>query len=130
MHSIFSLDHHLPDNFLSSPKVACKYTSPFSTDTTVENGNVAAFSLPSSTNLMASSLLPTTSALEIASLKTCYFQGPRYLLLHVYACFIIVFRKAALHFVCRYMLIFVVKMNQKIYYVLLVHLLLFTLFKN
>ncbi|KAL8109628.1 zinc finger CCCH domain-containing protein 53-like isoform X1 [Apium graveolens] len=75
-----SLDHHLPDNLFSSPKAAREYMSDFSTDTNVEeNGNVTAFSaLTSTNNLMPSSLLPDTSALDIASLKSCYFRGPRF----------------------------------------------------
>ncbi|WOG84243.1 hypothetical protein DCAR_0103425 [Daucus carota subsp. sativus] len=73
------LDNHLSDNLFSSPKAASGSIPVFSTDTTIEdNRNWTAFSARSSTNnLMASSLLPATSALDSASLKSYYFQGPR-----------------------------------------------------
>lgn len=76
----FSLEHNLPDNLFSSPKAAREYMSAFSADTTTleENGNEAVVSAPVPTNnLMASSLLPATSTLDMASLKSCYFQVPR-----------------------------------------------------
>ncbi|WOH04405.1 hypothetical protein DCAR_0623814 [Daucus carota subsp. sativus] len=76
-----SLEHNLPDNLFSSPKAAREYMSAFSADTTTleENGNEAVVSAPVPTNnLMASSLLPATSTLDMASLKSCYFQVPRF----------------------------------------------------
>lgn len=79
MYSIFSLEHNLPDNLFSSPKAAREYMSAFSADTSTveENGNEAVVSSPAPTN----NLMASSSTLDMASLKSCYFQAPRYLLL-------------------------------------------------
>lgn len=81
MYYIFSLEHNLPDNLFSSPKAACGYMSAFTADTTTveENGNEAVVSAPAPTN----NLMASSSTLDMASLKSCYFQVPRYLFLHI-----------------------------------------------
>ena len=85
-----SLEHNLPDNLFASPKAAGDYATPFSIDTD-ETEKVAIASVPSSANnnLISSSLLPATSTLDIASLKSCYFHVPRYFLSLTYMLLIV-----------------------------------------
>ncbi|KAJ0622991.1 putative transcription factor C3H family [Helianthus annuus] len=71
-----SLEHNLPDNLFASPKASGNYQTVFSND-----DNTPVSSAPISTsnsNLMASPLLPASSTLDLASLKSCYFQFPRF----------------------------------------------------
>ncbi|KAK9058076.1 hypothetical protein SSX86_022916 [Deinandra increscens subsp. villosa] len=71
-----SLEHNLPDNLFASPKASGNYQTIFS-----NNDNTVVSSAPMSTsnaNLMTSPLLPATSTLDLASLKSCYFQFPRF----------------------------------------------------
>ncbi|KAI7755009.1 hypothetical protein M8C21_021583, partial [Ambrosia artemisiifolia] len=69
-----SLEHNLPDNLFASPKASESYPTVFSNDdiTPVSSAPI------STSNLMSSPLLPATSTLDLASLKSCYFQFPRY----------------------------------------------------
>ncbi|KAL8098320.1 zinc finger CCCH domain-containing protein 53-like [Apium graveolens] len=71
-----SLEHNLPDNLFSSPKAAREYMSAFSADTATveENGNEAVVPSPAPTN----NLMASSSTLDMASLKSCYFQAPRF----------------------------------------------------
>ncbi|KAK1360485.1 Zinc finger CCCH domain-containing protein 53 [Heracleum sosnowskyi] len=71
-----SLEHNLPDNLFSSPKAAREYMSAFSSDTASveENGNEAVVLSPAPTN----NLMASSSTLDMASLKSCYFQAPRF----------------------------------------------------
>ncbi|KAD5802872.1 hypothetical protein E3N88_14232 [Mikania micrantha] len=69
-----SLEHNLPDNLFASPKASGNYQTVFS-----KNTATPVSSTPISTsNLMSSPLLPATSTLDLASLKSCYFQFPRF----------------------------------------------------
>ncbi|KAL9994981.1 putative transcription factor C3H family [Helianthus debilis subsp. tardiflorus] len=71
-----SLEHNLPDNLFASPKASGNYQTVFSND-----DNTPVSSAPISTsngNLMTSPLLPASSTLDLASLKSCYFQFPRF----------------------------------------------------
>ncbi|MFS7905786.1 putative transcription factor C3H family [Helianthus anomalus] len=71
-----SLEHNLPDNLFASPKASGNYQTIFSND-----NNTPVSSAPISTsnsNLMTSPLLPASSTLDLASLKSCYFQFPRF----------------------------------------------------
>ncbi|KAJ9558219.1 hypothetical protein OSB04_012833 [Centaurea solstitialis] len=78
-----SLEHNLPDNLFASPKASGEYRTMFSTDDhdEITDKNSPVSSAPFSSNngnLMTSPLLPATSTLDLASLKSCYFQFPRY----------------------------------------------------
>lgn len=71
-----SLEHNLPDNLFASPKASGEYRTVFSND-----DNTTISSTPFSTNnsnLITSPLLPASSTLDLASLKSCYFQFPRF----------------------------------------------------
>lgn len=71
-----SLEHNLPDNLFASPKASGEYRTIFSID-----DNTPVSSAPFSTNnsnLITSPLLPASSTLDLASLKSCYFQFPRF----------------------------------------------------
>ncbi|KAJ0792631.1 putative transcription factor C3H family [Helianthus annuus] len=71
-----SLEHNLPDNLFASPKASGNYQTVFSND---DNTPVSSAPLSTSnSNLMTSPLLPASSTLDLASLKSCYFQFPRY----------------------------------------------------
>lgn len=78
-----SLEHNLPDSLFASPKAAGDYRTAFSTDTDDVNKNVN-INVPlisaslGTNNLITSPLLPATSTLDMASLKSCYFQVPRF----------------------------------------------------
>ncbi|XP_076939510.1 zinc finger CCCH domain-containing protein 53-like [Bidens hawaiensis] len=71
-----SLEHNLPDNLFASPKASGNYQTVFSNDdiTPVSSAPIST----SNSNLMTSPLLPATSTLDLASLKSCYFQFPRF----------------------------------------------------
>nr|XP_043609168.1 zinc finger CCCH domain-containing protein 53 [Erigeron canadensis]XP_043609169.1 zinc finger CCCH domain-containing protein 53 [Erigeron canadensis] len=68
-----SLEHNLPDNLFASPKASDECGTFFSND-----DNTPVSSSPSCTNLITSPLLPASSTLDLASLKSCYFQFPRF----------------------------------------------------
>ncbi|XP_071718118.1 zinc finger CCCH domain-containing protein 53-like [Rutidosis leptorrhynchoides] len=68
-----SLEHNLPDNLFASPKASEDHQTIFSNDDTTIN-----LSAPFSSNLITSPLLPASSTLDMASLKSCYFQFPRF----------------------------------------------------
>ncbi|KAJ0611813.1 putative transcription factor C3H family [Helianthus annuus] len=71
-----SLEHNLPDNLFASPKASGNYQTVFSND---DNTPVSSAPLSTSnSNLMTSPLLPASSTLDLASLKSCYFQFPRF----------------------------------------------------
>lgn len=74
-----SLEHNLPDSPFASPKAAGDATTPFSESP--ENSNT----ISSNNNMITGpSLFPTSSSLDIAPFKSCYFQVPRY---HVHSHF-------------------------------------------
>ncbi|GMH27029.1 hypothetical protein Nepgr_028872 [Nepenthes gracilis] len=68
-----SQEHNLPDSPFASPtKGAHDYLTPFSSAARKDTW-------PASSSLMAASdLVPPTTTLEMASLKSCYFQLPRF----------------------------------------------------
>nr|GEX08134.1 zinc finger CCCH domain-containing protein 53-like [Tanacetum cinerariifolium] len=71
-----SLEHNLPDNLFASPKASEEYRTVFSND---DNAPVSFAPLSSTnSNLITSPLLPAASTLDMASLKSCYFQFPRF----------------------------------------------------
>ncbi|KAF3775551.1 Zinc finger CCCH domain-containing protein 23 [Nymphaea thermarum] len=67
-----SLEHNLPDSPFASPTkhAAASANSMFSLDRLPFNGF--------SNNLSSSPLLPATSTLDVASIRSCYFQMPRF----------------------------------------------------
>ncbi|KAI3739239.1 hypothetical protein L2E82_29638 [Cichorium intybus] len=75
-----SLEHNLPDNLFASPKASGDYRTVFSNDNEISDKNIPVTSLPEkfsgNGNLITSPLLPATSTLDLASLKSCYFQFP------------------------------------------------------
>ncbi|KAL4562002.1 hypothetical protein LXL04_034189 [Taraxacum kok-saghyz] len=76
-----SLEHNLPDNLFASPKASQDYGTIFSNDDEISGKNIPVSSMPekfSGNNLMTSPLLPASSTLDLASLKSCYFQFPRF----------------------------------------------------
>ncbi|KAM7472558.1 hypothetical protein LguiA_010741 [Lonicera macranthoides] len=74
-----SLEHNLPDNLFASPKAAGDYATPFSIDTDItEKAAIASVPSSANNNLISPSLLPATSTLDMASLKSCYFHVPRF----------------------------------------------------
>lgn len=77
-----SLEHNLPDNLFASPKASGDYRTVFSNDDEISGKNIPAVSSTpekfSGNNLITSPLLPATSTLDLASLKSCYFQFPRF----------------------------------------------------
>lgn len=73
-----SLEHILPDNLFASPtKSAGDHGSIFSTGLpdADDNSSVITTTTTSSNTIP---MLPSTSTLTMASLKSCYFQMPRY----------------------------------------------------
>lgn len=71
-----SLEHNLPDNLFASPKASREYRTIFSND---DNAPVSSAPFSSTNgNLITSPLLPAASTLDMASLKSCYFQFPRF----------------------------------------------------
>lgn len=71
-----SLEHNLPDNLFASPKASAEYRTVFSND---DNAPVSSAPFSSTnSNLITSPLLPASSTLDMASLKSCYFQFPRF----------------------------------------------------
>lgn len=67
-----SLEHILPDNLFASPKAAAGgNNTAFSNEVAEKNGVVAPLSL-------AAPFVPATSNFDMASLKPCYFQAPRF----------------------------------------------------
>lgn len=77
-----SLEHNLPDNLFASPKASGEYRTVFSNDDDeISDKNSPVSSVPFSSNngnFITSPLLPATSTLDLASLKSCYFQFPRF----------------------------------------------------
>ncbi|KAK6933910.1 RNA recognition motif domain [Dillenia turbinata] len=77
-----SLEHNLPDSPFASPTKAVggEYMSAFSNSSgeAEKNTTVSAAASSANNNLITSSILPATSALDIASFKSCYFQMPRF----------------------------------------------------
>ncbi|KAK6928810.1 RNA recognition motif domain [Dillenia turbinata] len=77
-----SLEHNLPDSPFASPTKSAggEYMSAFSNGSgEAEKSTVVSAAVSSANNnLITSSLLPATSALDIASFKSCYFQMPRF----------------------------------------------------
>ncbi|KAM7512357.1 hypothetical protein LguiB_011232 [Lonicera macranthoides] len=78
-----SLEHNLPDSLFASPKAAGEYPTVFLNDggDKAEKSGVAAPSSSANNNSLiaaASPLVPATSTLDMASLKSCYFQAPRF----------------------------------------------------
>ncbi|GKB14406.1 zinc finger CCCH domain-containing protein 53-like protein [Tanacetum coccineum] len=71
-----SFEHNLPDNLFTSPKASGEYRTVFSNDYNAPVSS-APFSSTNS-NLITSPLLPAASTLDMASLKSCYFQFPRF----------------------------------------------------
>ncbi|KAA8528066.1 hypothetical protein F0562_035065 [Nyssa sinensis] len=72
-----SLEHILPDNLFASPtKSAGDHHSIFSTASVEADDSVAITTTSSSSNNIP--VLPSTSTLNMASLKSCYFQMPRF----------------------------------------------------
>ncbi|KAF3684065.1 putative zinc finger CCCH domain-containing protein 53-like isoform X2 [Capsicum annuum] len=70
-----SLEHILPDNLFASPtKSAAEHQAAFSTDS-AEAGVSSPITIATSNNIP---MLPTTSTLNMASLKSCYFHMPRF----------------------------------------------------
>ncbi|CAN4119855.1 unnamed protein product [Withania somnifera] len=70
-----SLEHILPDNLFASPtKSAAEYQAAFSSDS-AEAGFSSPITTTTSNNIP---MLPTTSTLNMASLKSCYFHMPRF----------------------------------------------------
>ncbi|XP_016448437.2 zinc finger CCCH domain-containing protein 46 isoform X2 [Nicotiana tabacum] len=73
-----SLEHILPDNLFASPtKSAAEHQASFSTDS-AEAGVRSPITTTTTTTSNNISMLPTTSALNMASLKSCYFHMPRF----------------------------------------------------
>ncbi|KAI3827015.1 hypothetical protein L1987_01076 [Smallanthus sonchifolius] len=70
-----SLEHNLPDNLFASPKASENCQTVFSN---TDNTTVSSALISNSSSLMTSPLLPATSTLDLASLKSCYFQFPRF----------------------------------------------------
>ncbi|KAL1802660.1 hypothetical protein ACET3Z_031307 [Daucus carota] len=77
-----SMEQSLPENLFASPKAADEHVTTFFIDTTEpaveKNGTVISSPSSANNNLMTSSLLPASSALDMASLNSCYFQSPRF----------------------------------------------------
>ncbi|KAK4380318.1 hypothetical protein RND71_002180 [Anisodus tanguticus] len=74
-----SLDHILPDNLFASPtKSAAEQHVAFSTDSAAADVS-SAITTPATTTTTTNNIpmLPTTSAFNMASLKSCNFQVPR-----------------------------------------------------
>lgn len=70
-----SLEHILPDNLFASPtKSAAEHQAAFSTDS-AEAGISSPITAATSNNIP---MLPATSTLNMASLKSCYFHMPRF----------------------------------------------------
>ncbi|XP_052170257.1 zinc finger CCCH domain-containing protein 53-like isoform X1 [Diospyros lotus] len=72
-----SLEHNLPDSPFASPKAVGDYMTTFNTAATEAATSTVAASSTNS-NLITSSLLPANSTLDMASLKSCYFQVSRF----------------------------------------------------
>ncbi|XAR63493.1 hypothetical protein NMG60_11023448 [Bertholletia excelsa] len=72
-----SLVHNLPDSPFASPRAAGDYPTAFSDPPGEPEKSTAALA-SAKTSLIASSLLPATSTLDMASLNSCYFQVPRF----------------------------------------------------
>uniref|UniRef100_A0A5B6Z376 Putative zinc finger CCCH domain-containing protein 53 isoform X1 n=1 Tax=Davidia involucrata TaxID=16924 RepID=A0A5B6Z376_DAVIN len=71
-----SLEHILPDNLFASPtKSAGDHHSIFSTASAEADDSAPITTTSSSNNIP---MLPSTSTLNMASLKSCYFQMPRF----------------------------------------------------
>ncbi|CAL5330672.1 unnamed protein product [Camellia sinensis] len=70
-----SLEHNLPDSPFASPKAAVDYLTAFSSTAGEAEKNAAVLAASANNNLITSSLLPATSTLDMASLKSCYFQA-------------------------------------------------------
>ncbi|KAF8403751.1 hypothetical protein HHK36_011855 [Tetracentron sinense] len=76
-----SLEHNLPDSPFASPtKSIGDHLSLFSTASVkAQRSNpISAASSSANNNLITSSILPTTSTLDMASFKSCFFQMPRW----------------------------------------------------
>ncbi|XP_077230368.1 zinc finger CCCH domain-containing protein 53-like isoform X2 [Tasmannia lanceolata] len=73
-----SLEHNLPDSPFASPTKSPGNSSSIFSEAANSAAEWSSSSTSSNNNLMASSLLPTTSTLDMASLKSCYFQMPRF----------------------------------------------------
>ncbi|KAF5782883.1 putative RNA recognition motif domain, nucleotide-binding alpha-beta plait domain superfamily [Helianthus annuus] len=67
-----SLEHNLPDNLFASPKKAEDHQTVFSNDK-----NTLVSSVASNSNLITSPLTSTLD-LDLASVKSCYFEFPRF----------------------------------------------------
>ncbi|XP_004228513.2 zinc finger CCCH domain-containing protein 46 isoform X2 [Solanum lycopersicum] len=80
-----SFDHNLPDNLFASPtKSAAEQHVAFPTDSSAADFS-SAITMPAATTTTTTTttmnnipMLPTTSAFNMASLKSCYFQVPRF----------------------------------------------------
>ncbi|XP_055818845.1 zinc finger CCCH domain-containing protein 53-like isoform X2 [Solanum dulcamara] len=73
-----SFDHNLPDNLFASPtKSAAEQHVAFSTDSAAADVR-SGITTPATTTTTNIHMLPTTSAFNMASLKSCYFQVPRF----------------------------------------------------
>ncbi|MFS7900013.1 hypothetical protein Hanom_Chr00s090374g01798631 [Helianthus anomalus] len=66
----YSLEHNLPDSLFASPKKSEDHQTIFSNDK-----NTLVSSAASNSNLITS---PLTSTLDLASVKSCYFEFPRF----------------------------------------------------
>ncbi|KAL3347486.1 hypothetical protein AABB24_021254 [Solanum stoloniferum] len=76
-----SFDHNLPDNLFASPtKSAAEQHVAFSTDSSAADVS-SALPMPATATATTTNnipMLPTSSAFNMASLKSCYFQVPRF----------------------------------------------------
>ncbi|XP_057495884.1 zinc finger CCCH domain-containing protein 46-like [Actinidia eriantha] len=73
-----SLEDNLPDSPFASPKAAKDCTTTFNTAGEAEEIAVAPPTSAANNNLITPSLIPPTSSSDMASFKSCYFQGPRF----------------------------------------------------
>ncbi|KAF8395800.1 hypothetical protein HHK36_019754 [Tetracentron sinense] len=76
-----SLEHNLPDSPFASPTESIGDHHSFFSSVSGESDRsnpISATSSSANNNLITSSLMPATSALDIASFKSCFFQMPRF----------------------------------------------------
>ncbi|XAR54415.1 hypothetical protein NMG60_11029531 [Bertholletia excelsa] len=69
-----SFEHNLPDSPFASPKITGEFMTAFKEADEAEKNDKSS----TNSNIIASSLPPPTSTLDMTSFKSCYFQMPRF----------------------------------------------------
>ena len=69
------MEHNLPDSPFASPTKASIAAAAVSEQQTAHTGNISNSSSP---HLVASSLFPSTSTLDLPTYSSCFFQVPRF----------------------------------------------------